>query len=246
MEASILDDEIGRLADRYGPDKVGVLYLGTNEFILLIQQMDLYDNVDRVRWFSTNIQAGNPALVEDPIAFEFAQKTQFIASRSVTDNNSIKTYVDGWSLERYGRVPSVYSYAAYDSVWLLGTAIQQAQTTDVGTLTAVIPAVARNMIGSAGHLELNGAGDLAGGAFEIWQVTGSGWTKTAEYRDGVITGSRDGAAAVVAGAIIDDDDASIPGWVRINAGWWAEGLIDDQTFLQAIQFLIKEGILVIR
>ena len=39
---------------------------------------------------------------------------------------------------------------------------------------------------------------------------------------------------------------SVPDWVRNNAGWWAEGLIDDQTFLQAIQFLIKEGMLVIR
>lgn len=243
VEVSVLDDEIGRLVDRHGPDKVGVLYLGTNEFMLLIQQMSLYDNVDKVRWFSTNIQAGNPALVEDATAFEFAQKTQFIASRSVIDNNSIKTYLDGWGLERYGRIPSVYSYAAYDSVWLLGTAIQQAQSADVGTLTAVIPAVARNMIGSAGHLELNGAGDLAGGMFEIWQVTGSGWTKIAEYQDGAITGSG-GAAAETAGAIMDD--ASIPGWVRISAGWWAEGLIDDQTFLQAIQFLIKEGILVIR
>ncbi len=38
---------------------------------------------------------------------------------------------------------------------------------------------------------------------------------------------------------------SVPDWVRNNAGWWAEGLIDDQTFLQAIQFLIKEGMLVI-
>ena len=35
----------------------------------------------------------------------------------------------------------------------------------------------------------------------------------------------------------------IPDWVRTNAGWWAEGLIDDQTFLGAIQFLIREGII---
>ena len=37
----------------------------------------------------------------------------------------------------------------------------------------------------------------------------------------------------------------IPDWIKNNAGWWSEGLIDDTAFLQGIQFLIKEGILII-
>jgi len=37
----------------------------------------------------------------------------------------------------------------------------------------------------------------------------------------------------------------IPGWIKNNAGWWAEGAIDDTAFLQGIQFLIKEGIVTI-
>jgi hypothetical protein len=32
-------------------------------------------------------------------------------------------------------------------------------------------------------------------------------------------------------------------WIKNNAAWWAEGLIDDQTFVSGIQFLIKEKIL---
>ena len=40
-------------------------------------------------------------------------------------------------------------------------------------------------------------------------------------------------------------EASIPVWVKNNAGWWAEGQIDDSSFLQGIQYLIKEGIMVI-
>lgn len=242
VEASVMDEEIGKLVDMHGADKVGVLYLGTNEFILLIQQLEFYDNVGKVRWFSTNTQAGNPALVEDPAAFEFTQETQLITSRSVTDNNSIKAYVDKWGREKYGRAPSIYSYAAYDSVWLLGTAIQQAQTTDVGTLTDVIPVVAKNMIGSAGHLELNEAGDLASSRFEIWQVTSGGWTKIAEYQAGSLI--KESTASEVAEMI--GEAGSIPDWVRNNASWWADGLIDDQTFLRAIQFLIQEGILVVR
>ena len=35
----------------------------------------------------------------------------------------------------------------------------------------------------------------------------------------------------------------IPAWVKNNAGWWAEGSIDDGSFVQGIQYLVKEGIL---
>ena len=37
----------------------------------------------------------------------------------------------------------------------------------------------------------------------------------------------------------------IPNWVKNNAGWWADGQIPDSAFVQGIQFLIKEGIIVI-
>jgi hypothetical protein len=35
----------------------------------------------------------------------------------------------------------------------------------------------------------------------------------------------------------------IPAWVKNNAKWWAEGSIDDGSFVQGIQFLIKEKIM---
>jgi len=38
-------------------------------------------------------------------------------------------------------------------------------------------------------------------------------------------------------------DISIPSWIKNNAGWWADGQIDDETFVQGIQYLIKEGIM---
>jgi hypothetical protein len=35
----------------------------------------------------------------------------------------------------------------------------------------------------------------------------------------------------------------IPGWIKNNAEWWAAGQIDDNSFVQGIQFLIKEDVL---
>ena len=36
---------------------------------------------------------------------------------------------------------------------------------------------------------------------------------------------------------------AIPAWIKNNAGWWANGDIDDNSFVQGIQYLIKEGIM---
>ena len=35
----------------------------------------------------------------------------------------------------------------------------------------------------------------------------------------------------------------LPSWIKNNAGWWADGAINDDTFIQGIQFLIKNGII---
>ena len=35
----------------------------------------------------------------------------------------------------------------------------------------------------------------------------------------------------------------IPDWIRNNVKWWVNGAIDDQAFVDGIQFLIKEGII---
>ena len=37
----------------------------------------------------------------------------------------------------------------------------------------------------------------------------------------------------------------VPAWVKNNAGWWANGEIDDTEFLTSMHFLIKNGIIVI-
>lgn len=35
----------------------------------------------------------------------------------------------------------------------------------------------------------------------------------------------------------------IPEWVRNTAGWWSEGLISDDEYLDSIQYLINQGII---
>ena len=42
-----------------------------------------------------------------------------------------------------------------------------------------------------------------------------------------------------------NNEISIPEWVRNNAAWWSDGQIDDGTFIQAIEYLIKNDIILI-
>ena len=37
--------------------------------------------------------------------------------------------------------------------------------------------------------------------------------------------------------------SNIPNWIKNNAGWWADGTIDDGSFIQGLQFLIQEKII---
>jgi len=40
-------------------------------------------------------------------------------------------------------------------------------------------------------------------------------------------------------------ESTIPDWVKNTAGWWASEQIPDSAFLQGIQYLIKEGIMIV-
>jgi len=42
-----------------------------------------------------------------------------------------------------------------------------------------------------------------------------------------------------------DSTADIPNWLRSNAEWWANGFITESDFIQGIQWLIANGIIII-
>jgi len=35
----------------------------------------------------------------------------------------------------------------------------------------------------------------------------------------------------------------IPYWIKNNAGWWSDGMIDDGSFVSGIQWLISNGVM---
>ncbi len=39
--------------------------------------------------------------------------------------------------------------------------------------------------------------------------------------------------------------SEIPSWIKNNAKWWADGSIDESSFISGIEYLVKEGIITI-
>ena len=72
---------------------------------------------------------------------------------------------------------------------------------------------------------------------------------------GVEVGVEDGVMASPAFPISNDvmtippteqgsgSDNVIPDWIKSNAGWWADGQIDDSSFVSGLQWLISNGIM---
>ena len=51
------------------------------------------------------------------------------------------------------------------------------------------------------------------------------------------------AAILLVATTVSSAYAEVPGWVKNNAGWWAEGVISESEFLTGISFLISDGII---
>jgi hypothetical protein len=50
---------------------------------------------------------------------------------------------------------------------------------------------------------------------------------------------------IVIDRISSQNEISIPDWIRNNALWWSQEQIDDDTFIQGIEYLIKNNIIII-
>ena len=41
------------------------------------------------------------------------------------------------------------------------------------------------------------------------------------------------------------EQSSVPSWIKMNASWWADGIISDIEFLSGIEYMLERGILVV-
>lgn len=180
---SILAERVGLLADDVGLDAVAVIFLGFDEVTLFFQTASDYELLNETRWFGTNANAGRSSLLDDRVASEFAHSVRFTALQIAAGDNPVYESIRDHALEKLGRTPPAYVYSAYDSIWVLGLAIESAGV-DPGQVKAAIPRVADSYVGALGDIKLNEAGDLAGADYEVMSIRDGAWTMIGTYAEG--------------------------------------------------------------
>ena len=85
---------------------------------------------------------------------------------------------------------------------------------------------------------------LSEGMYDIsLALTGTGFTN---WKNFVVSGTTfeiGKAGEVLEPSPKPTPETSIPSWIKNNAGWWADGQIDDSSFVSGLQWLISNGIM---
>jgi len=94
-----------------------------------------------------------------------------------------------------------------------------------------------------------------------WLKKNAGWWSQGQLDDSTFTNSVQYLIQnqiidipITPNVSVDPDDiieteeepvTTVPKWIKINAGWWSAGQIDDETFVMGIQYLVENGIIVV-
>jgi branched-chain amino acid transport system substrate-binding protein len=187
-EASLLNDYVADLVGRGVPQaQIGIIAIAFEEVAPYLAAVDAYPQVRDVLWFGSDGSALSEALVKHPVGSQVAIATKFMNTKAAPGvaTYSRFDYVRGHAFEVLGREVEVYAYNAYDIVWSLALAIDEAGY-DPEKAKAIFPRVAGDwtkLHGASGHVELNEFGDRAYADYYLWHIGADGaWTKAGAWR----------------------------------------------------------------
>ncbi|MDH3765129.1 MAG: ABC transporter substrate-binding protein [Nitrosopumilus sp.] len=178
---SLLAKKVQQYVDEHGTDKVGVLFLGFAEILQFTQSASEHEILDKVRWFGPGANTKEHKLIDDPIGLEFSTNVQFTTVQVAASKNPTYELVQEHLTETLGKTPNTFVHSSYDAVWIIGLAMLETQSSDVGVIKDAIPGIAENYSGAIGSTKLNAAGDLAQANYEVWGIRNGEWELLGQY-----------------------------------------------------------------
>lgn len=179
--SSLLAEKVQQYTKTRELEKVAVLDMSFTEAVQIMQSASQYDILDDVRWFGASAIVKDSQLVQDRLSQKFAQDVDFVAMQFAPSKSPAYERIQDMMVSELGRVPNAYAFSTYDSVWIIGMAILETQSTDVPTITEAIPRIAEDYEGVIGSTRLNQAGDLDNSNYELWSVKDAEWILVGKY-----------------------------------------------------------------
>ena len=178
---SILSEKVHQYSDGYDLQKIAVLDMSFTEAVQIMQSASQYEILNKVRWFGASAIVKDHQLVQDKITQKFAEDVNLVAMQFAPTKSMQYEQLQSQMESVLGRIPNAYAFSTYDSVWVIGLAVLQLQSSDMHVIKEAIPIIATNHTGVIGSTKLNLAGDLDNSNYELWSIKDSKWVMVGKY-----------------------------------------------------------------
>jgi ABC-type proline/glycine betaine transport system substrate-binding protein/ABC-type branched-subunit amino acid transport system substrate-binding protein len=176
---------------REHPGKVAVYLAAFDEVVEIFKLARTHAALASVKWYGSDGVVQSVPLATDPAAAQFAAERGYPCPTFGLDDR----YRDTWApiatavKRRTGIEVDAFTLAAYDALRVGALAhVQAGPNPAFPTLKSAFVAQASGYTGATGQIQLNGAGDRAGGAFDFWTLkpgtNGYFWARTISYQPG--------------------------------------------------------------
>jgi len=158
-----------------------VAVFGFDEVDELVDLAARHGGLDGYAWFGTGVNTGGPIL-DDPVRRDFLSSVRFGTVGVKAETNPAQQRLgEHLSSEAGLDVAHAFLSGAYDSVWLVGLAMEEAQSSDPAAVREALPRVAGSYEGALGRIAFNAAGDLDSSEYEYWTAGQEGARPAGSY-----------------------------------------------------------------
>lgn len=183
QDASSLDminDTITQLSDMHGPDTVGVLVVSYSDTADILEASYQNRDILSVRWFGVSQDGQRPDMTRNLDAMRAAYLSDFEVAEPIALSGAAIKDLQDTIHQATGIMPGRDALATYDSILLIGDALDDLEGSNLGVLlSAVLPN--NQMLGVSGPLFMNDDGDLLAGYYSILRTDGEIWYEVSTY-----------------------------------------------------------------
>lgn len=173
QELQLLAQRIQLIQNTYPGKKTGIYLVSYGEGTNILSTASLINFWLSCQWYGSSGYANNAALLTDMPAVSFSINRHLVCPVFGLDESAY----DKWGPlmdkleQKLGRSPEVYSFVAYDALWLaILTYLSTGIPVQTDKLKAAFTAMADHYYGVTGRTTLNDCGDRAFAIYDFWSV----------------------------------------------------------------------------